>query len=63
MKKFGSNTHGAVTIIVSIMLIPALLLSGTSVDLARIHTAKSIAHNANQLAANAVLTQYNALLK
>jgi hypothetical protein len=31
--------------------------------LARIHTAKSIAHNANQLAANAVLTQYNALLK
>jgi hypothetical protein len=45
------------------MLIPAILLSGTAVDLARIHTAKSIAHNANQLAANSVLTEYNALLK
>ncbi|MDR2904223.1 MAG: Tad domain-containing protein, partial [Clostridiales bacterium] len=62
-KKLWSDTHGAVTIVVSMMLIPALLLSGTAVDLARIHTAKSIAHNANQLAANAVLTEYNALTK
>jgi len=61
--KSKSDTHGAVTIIVSIMLIPAILLSGTAVDLARIHTARSMAHNANQLAANAALTQYDSLLK
>ena len=63
MKKFWFDRNGAVTVIVSIMLIPAILLSGTAVDLARIHTAKSIAHNANQLAVNSVLTEYNALLK
>ena len=62
-KNLWSNKHGTITIMVSMMLIPAILLSGTAVDLARIHTAKSIAHNANQLASNAVLTQYNALLK
>jgi len=39
-----------------------MLVSGTAVDLARIHTARSIVQDANQLAANSVLTQYNALL-
>ena len=63
MRRLKRDTRGAVTIIVSIMLIPAILLSGTAVDLARIHTAKSMAQNANQLAGNTVLTQYNALLK
>ena len=63
MKKFRCDMRGAVTIIVSMMLIPALLLSGTAVDLARIHAAKSAAQNANQLAANTVLSQYDALLK
>jgi len=44
------------------LLIPAMLVSGTAVDLVRIHTARSIIQDANQLAANALLTQYNALL-
>ncbi|MDR2357392.1 MAG: DUF5702 domain-containing protein [Oscillospiraceae bacterium] len=63
MKKFRRNEKGTITVIVSIMLIPAILLSGTAVDLARIHTAKSMAQDANQLAANSILTQYNALLQ
>ena len=62
MRKFLKNTRGAVTVFVTLLLIPAILLSGTAVDLARIHTARSILQDANQLAANAVLTQYNALL-
>jgi len=57
------NTKGAVTVFVTLLLIPAVLISGTAVDLARIHTARSIVQDANQLAANSALTQYNALLK
>ena len=63
MKLFRRDRRGAVSIMVSLMLIPALLFSGSAVDLARIHTAKSMAQNANQLATNSVLTQYHALLK
>lgn len=62
MKNFLKNTKGAVTVFVTLLLIPAMLVSGTAVDLARIHTARSIVQDANQLAANSVLTQYNALL-
>ena len=63
LRKFIKNTKGAVTVFVTLLLIPAMLVSGTAVDLARIHTAQSIIHDANQLAANTVLTQYNALLQ
>ena len=59
---FIKNTKGAVTVFVTLLLIPAVLVSGTAVDLARIHTARSIVQDANVLAANSVLTQYNALL-
>lgn len=62
MKKFLKNTQGAVTVFVTLLLIPAMLISGTAVDLTRLHTARSIIQDANQLAANAVLTQYNSLL-
>jgi len=62
MRSFFRNSSGAVTVFVSFLLVPALLVSGTAVDLARIHTARSIVQDANQLAANSVLTQYNALL-
>ena len=63
MKKFFINSKGAVTVFVTLLLIPAMLISGTAVDLTRIHTARSIIQDANQLAANSVLSQYNALLK
>lgn len=62
MCRFFKNTKGAVTVIVTLLLIPAMLVSGTAVDLARMHTARSIIQDANQMAANSVLTQYNALL-
>ena len=62
LKSFLKNSKGAVTVFVTMLLIPAILVSGTAVDLARIHTARSIVQDANQLAANSVLTQYNALL-
>ncbi|MCL2162886.1 MAG: DUF5702 domain-containing protein [Oscillospiraceae bacterium] len=65
MKKlFGnSNNRGAVTVFVTLLLIPAILVSGTAVDAARIYTTRSAVQNANQLAANASLASYSALLK
>jgi hypothetical protein len=62
MQNFLKNSRGAVTVFVTLLLIPAILVSGTAVDLARIHAARSILHDSNQLAGNALLTQYNALL-
>jgi hypothetical protein len=63
MRKLRRDTKGAVTVMVTLLLIPSILLSGTAVDLARLYTARSILQDANQLAANSVLTQYNALLQ
>jgi len=62
MQRFFKDSKGAVTVFVTLLLIPAVLVSGTAVDLARIHTARSIVQDANQLAANSVLAQYNSLL-
>ena len=62
MRRLFKDAKGAVTVFVTLLLIPAILISGTAVDLARIHTARSVLQDANQLAANSVLTQYNALL-
>jgi len=63
MRKFLRNCKGAVTVFVSLLLIPAILVSGTAVDITRIYATQSLVHNANQLAANAILTEYNALLQ
>jgi len=63
MIKLRNNRHGAITVIVTMMLIPALLISGTAVDLARIHAARAMAQDTNQLIANAALSQYDGLLK
>ena len=62
MRNFLKDLKGAATVFVALLLIPAMLISGSAVDLARIHTARSIAQGANQLAANSLLTQYDALL-
>ncbi len=63
IRKLFDNCKGAVTVMVTLLLIPAILISGTGVDLARIYTAKSVVQDANQLAANSVLASYDALLQ
>lgn len=62
MRKLIKNSKGAVTVFITLLLIPAILVSGTAVDTARIYAARSILQDANQMAANSVLTQYNSLL-
>jgi len=63
MRNFFRNCKGAVTVMVSLMLVPCLLVSGTAVDIARIYAAKSTVQDANQLAANSALASYDALLQ
>ncbi len=60
---FFNNERGAVTVLVTLMLIPVMLITGMSVDLTRIYTANSLLTNANELAGNALLTEYDALLQ
>lgn len=63
MRDLWHNCKGAVTVMVSLLLIPAILITGTGVDLARIYSARSTLQDANQLAANSALASYNALLQ
>lgn len=62
-QKLARDCRGAVTVFVTLLLIPAILVSGTAVDLARVYAARSILHDANQLAANSTLASYDALLQ
>lgn len=63
LKKIKRDCAGAVTVLVTLLLIPAVLISGTGVDLTRAYAAKSIAQDANQLAANSLLASYDAMLQ
>lgn len=62
-RKLRRSCRGAVTVFVTLMLIPAVLVSGSGVDIARLYTARSEIRDANQLAANSALASYNALLQ
>lgn len=57
------RSRGAVTVFVTLLLIPAVLVSGTGVDISRVYAARSTTRDANQLAANALMTNYDALLQ
>lgn len=63
MKIFKKDLRAAVTVFVTLLIIPAMLITGTAVDITRIYTARSIVQSAHQTALNSALTQYNAMLK
>ncbi len=63
MKKLWQNRKGMVTVMVTLLLIPSLLVTGSAVDIARVYAAKSVLQDANQLAANSTLASYDALLQ
>ena len=42
MRNFFHNCKGAVTVLVTLLLIPAILVTGTGVDTARILAARSV---------------------
>jgi len=63
MNKFWRNTKGAVNVFVTLMLIPAILVTGTAVDLTSVYAAKAYLKDAEQLAANSLLADYDKLLR
>ncbi len=63
LQRLKRDCKGAVTVFVTLMLVPAVLISGTGVDLARLYVSRSEIQDANQLAANATLASYDALLQ
>ena len=62
MKKFLRDCKGAVTVFVTLLIIPSVLVSGTAVDVARIYNARSAVQNANELALNGALASYDGML-
>lgn len=63
MFQFFKKKNGTITVAVTLLLIPSLIVTGTAVDVARIHAAKSMVEDANLLAANALLTEYDSMLQ
>ena len=63
VKKFFHSERSAVTVLVTFLLVPAILVTGTGVEFARIFANRTVTENAAELAANAALTQYDSILK
>jgi len=63
MRKFFRNIRGAVTVFVSMLLIPAILVTGTAVDMSTIYAGKAMLRNANEMAMNSLLSDYDELLR
>lgn len=62
-KFFLNDNRGAVTVIVTLLLIPAILISGTFVDLARLYAMRAELENASIQAASSKLAGYKNLMK
>jgi len=63
IKKLKTDVKGAVTVLVTLLLIPSILVTGTGVDLATTFAARSTVRNSNELALNALLSDYDQLLR
>ena len=54
---------GAISVFLSVILLPMLIVALLATDAARIYCAKSVIADAGEMAMNAALAQYNAKLK
>ncbi len=57
------KNNGAITVFLSLILVPILILAGISVDAIRIYGAKSILSDSVELTLNTALANYNQVLK
>lgn len=58
MLKFCYEKKGAISVFLTIILLPVLLLGGLTTDAARIYGAKVVISDAGEMAMNAGLAQY-----
>ena len=54
---------GAISVFLSIILVPCIVVSSVFVDLGRVHLSKTMAESSADLALNSLLTNYDADLK
>lgn len=59
----GKKQKGAISVFLSIILVPCIVVSSVFVDLSRVHLSKTTAESAADLALNSLLTNYDADLK
>lgn len=58
MKIFYKN-NGAISVFLSLILLPVLVFGGMTVDASRIYMSKVVISDAGEMAMNAGLAQYN----
>lgn len=58
MLKFCHRNKGAISVFLTLILLPVLLLGGLTVDAARVYMAKVVISDAGEMAMNAGLAQY-----
>ncbi len=61
--RFFERNRGSVSILLTIILIPTLMLSGLLVDLANRNMSKALAEEAGELAADSILARYDTVLE
>lgn len=59
MLKFCHQNKGAISVFLTLILLPMLLLGGMTVDAARIYASRVVISDAGEMAMNAGLAQYN----
>lgn len=59
MWKFFEKTKGAISVFLTLILLPTLLLGGLTTDAARIYASKVVISDAGEMAMNAALAQYD----
>ncbi len=57
--KFFCKNKGTISVFLTIILVPVLLLGGLTTDAARICMSKAVISDAGEMAMNAGLAQYN----
>lgn len=59
MLKFCNKNKGAISVFLTLILLPSMLLAGLTSDAARIYTSKVVISDAGEMAMNAALAQYD----
>lgn len=63
MRWFCGRNKGAISVFLTLILVPVLIFCGIIVDAARLYASKTVVSGAGELTMNAALSQYDKLLK
>ena len=63
MRFFCGKNRGAISVFLTLILVPVLIFSGIIVDISRLYAAKTVISGAGDLTMNAALARYDKQLK